>query len=273
MNRLLIIPLTCLILAAMNGSALAIHKCGNSCVKCPRCHQGCCNLDVSEGKVKKHYWTIETEQVCIPKVVLPWQNRSLKRLGSCGCDKKGCGGCADGSCTSAYSSGGCGKAGCAGGCGSGKCKRPNHNGGRVITVRKMKKHSYECPVCEYKWSADGGRRGCSGDASKKDEEKSEEKSSKKKDGENKSPEPPVEDEPTTKAGGETQTPKQATPSEPALDVEPVIEEAPRLESVGPTPASEARNSRQRRAPGVLAPPTPNFSVVDPFSQRSLIHNR
>ncbi len=50
------------------ASAFGHGDCG--CL-CPSCGEQC-YLDISEGKEKKHYWEVETKQVCIPPVNFPW---------------------------------------------------------------------------------------------------------------------------------------------------------------------------------------------------------
>lgn len=259
MNRLLLVPLVCLIMAVSGGEATAIHRCGSHCVKCPSCNQGCCKLDVSEGKVKKTYWTIETEQICVPNFVFSWQNCGLKSLLGCGCGTKGCsGGC---------SGGGCGHAGCSGGCS--RCKRPNHNGGRVKTIRVLKKHSYECPVCLYKWSAEGGgnrgcSNGCSGKCSCDSAAQNGDAGAQEPEPED-SPEPPSS-EPSVEDGSDS-APQQA-PIEPELGNEPSIEEAIPSEAPKLDASTVVPQSYNRR---LATPPEPggDLSIVDPFTRRIL----
>lgn len=264
MNRLLLIPLVCLIVAVPSGKASAIHKCGSRCVTCPSCNQGCCSLDVSEGKVKKTYWTIETEQICVPNFLFPWQCPK-KSLFNCGCGKKGCGGCSDGGCSAS--------SGCSGACGNaGGCRYavPGHKGGRVKTIRVLKKHSYECPVCLYKWSAKGGGgcgNGCSGNCSCQSASQDEGSHEPAPDD---SPEPPVSEpsasEPTAaESATETWTPEQSAPAEPALGNEPLIEEPISSErpvfDAAPQIAPQAYNQR-------IKAPEPSFSILDPFTKRA-----
>lgn len=95
-----------------------IGCCDSGCgghVTCPQC-SSCCELKVEDGKEEKHCWKIECTEICVPKVVFPWQK-------SC-CDP-----CAN-------------------------------NGACVKTVKKLKKHTYECPVCEYKWTPKKNTCGC-----------------------------------------------------------------------------------------------------------------
>ncbi len=152
MYRISLWLLCCLPLVLMPSPADAIHG-GKKCrVTCPRC-QTCCQLNVEEVKESKHCWKVECEEICVPRIVFPWQNlhRGCCRTGSCA----GASGCT-GQC--------CGR-GCCGSAG-GKCCKTAHNGARVKTVRKLKKHSYECPACEYEWTPKKVcRRGCYGNCS------------------------------------------------------------------------------------------------------------
>lgn len=152
MYRISLWLLCCLPLVLMPSPADAIHRGKKCCVTCPQC-QTCCELDVEEVKESKHCWKIECEEICVPRIVFPWQNRH----GGC-CKTGNCAGTGD-------CSGECCGRGC-GGSGAGKCCKTAHNGARVKTVRKLKKHSYECPACEYSWTPKKVcRRGCYGSCS------------------------------------------------------------------------------------------------------------
>ena len=83
---------------------------------CPQCH---CEVTAEEGKVKKHCYEVECEQICIPKVRIPWHllgqafsNRS--KCDTADCSQKPC--------------------------------------GEVRTIRVLKKKEYECKVCKCKWT-------------------------------------------------------------------------------------------------------------------------
>lgn len=155
-NRLAVLLVLAIIPA---GAVFAVHGhgqgCNAKCVKCPKCDT--CKLDVSEGEEEKTCFEVETEQICIPRFVFPWQNaRSAKS--SCGCRGKDCSsGCAS-SCTGCTQPGKCSKGS------SGKCGPVNHNGACVRTIHKLKKSSYECPKCKYKWSVDDGKGSCTSDS-------------------------------------------------------------------------------------------------------------
>jgi hypothetical protein len=123
---------------------------GDSCdlhakVTCPRCQQ-CCTLDVKSETEEKSCWEVKCEQICIPRVVFPWQNRKALRHGGCADCSARCDDC-DSGCDA-----------CVGKCG--KCSVV-HNGARVRTVRKLHKRTYECPTCKYEWTpASCGSGGC-----------------------------------------------------------------------------------------------------------------
>lgn len=129
------------------AGAFAVHcnQCSQReqrCVECPKC-DGCCKLKVSEGTEKKTCFSVETEQICVPRFVFPWQNCKKK------CSKESCCGGCSGSCTGCTTPGGC--------CGQKSgCGPVNHNGACIRTVHKLKKDSYECPKCNYKWSVEDG---------------------------------------------------------------------------------------------------------------------
>ncbi len=42
------------------------------CSLCPKC-DNCCTLSVDKVDVDKHCWEIECKQICIPRIVFPWQ--------------------------------------------------------------------------------------------------------------------------------------------------------------------------------------------------------
>ena len=46
--------------------------CDDGCATCPQCDT-CCQLNVDEDKEKKHCWNVEYKEICIPRVVFPWQ--------------------------------------------------------------------------------------------------------------------------------------------------------------------------------------------------------
>ena len=105
------------------------QRCHGHCrAICPNCDR-CCTFNAECGKEEKECYEVECVEICIPRVVFPWQKQ--RSCGHGGCDS------------------------CDGGCG--KCSRVN-NGARVKTVKKLKKKTYECPACKYEWTP--ARYGC-----------------------------------------------------------------------------------------------------------------
>lgn len=101
-------------------------------VCCPKCNCSCCKLNVSKGEEEGYCWEIECEEICVPRVVFPWQNPKRS------CDRDRC-------------------------CGDGCCRRClKHNGAFVVHVKKPKKRKYKCPKCEYEWNLAHNGRCCSG---------------------------------------------------------------------------------------------------------------
>ena len=91
-------------------------------VRCPNCcHE--CIYTAEKAKETKSCYEVECKEICIPRIVFPWQK--------CGCGKghKGGKGCGDGK----------------GGCG-------HNRGAKSKSVRVLVKYEYECSVCEYKWN-------------------------------------------------------------------------------------------------------------------------
>lgn len=142
------ITLCCLSVILMTSSVDAVHRGSRGCVTCPSC-QTCCELNVKEVIESKHGWDVECEDVCVPRIVFPWQKHHLRccKTGKCAGARACTGEC-------------CGR-GCGGNAG-GICK-PIHNGARVVSVRKLRKLSFECPACKYEWTPkDKARNGCDG---------------------------------------------------------------------------------------------------------------
>jgi hypothetical protein len=87
---------------------------------------------------------VECKEICVPRVVFPWQNPHAKHHSHHGHGCRGCDSCADGR---------CGGANCCDAC---RC----NNGACVRTVKVLKKHKYTCPSCKYSWTpvkcGDGG---------------------------------------------------------------------------------------------------------------------
>ena len=103
---------------------LTLHG-GNSagcCAENPACPQCHCEVTTEEGKVKKHCYEVECEQICIPRVRIPWH-----LLGQAFSNRSKCDTCNTGDCS----------------------QKPC---GEVRTIRVLKKKEYECKVCKYKWT-------------------------------------------------------------------------------------------------------------------------
>jgi hypothetical protein len=123
------VVLVCLSLVMMTAGTLpaAGHpRRGGHCVTvCPKCRTSC-QLEVVSEKEEKSCWQVECDQVCVPRVVFPWQTGKTHSQCRAGCYD------------SRSNSGG-------------PCTCFN-NGAWVRTIKKLKKHSYECPACKYEWT-------------------------------------------------------------------------------------------------------------------------
>lgn len=164
-----------------------------TCCSAPGCQAAgrCCGGPACIGKaemvdVEKHCWEIETKDICVPAVRFPWE-RGGSKLTLCtlfkfkcdkGCDNPGCDElCCDGGCAAAPSCG-CAAGGCDGGCAAGpSCGCASRRGscsgcasgcdscvapkcGFIVSVRTLKKKTYDAQVCEYSIApADGNGNG------------------------------------------------------------------------------------------------------------------
>ncbi len=134
MYRFLLSLVSCTAILGLGVCAQAgLHHHGRSDVFCPKCNT-CCTLKVERVKEDKACYEVECVEICIPRVVFPWQKWKADRQSHGGCDS------------------------CDGGCEA--CSSVN-NGARVKTVKKLKKRSYKCPVCKYTWTP-AGNSGCVG---------------------------------------------------------------------------------------------------------------
>jgi len=95
------------------------HCGGRLIVRCPNCCHDCV-FSADKEKVTKSCYDVECKDICIPRIVFPWQK------GRCTCGK----GDKDG------------KDAC--------CLV--HNGAKTKSVRVLKKYEYECPECKHKWT-------------------------------------------------------------------------------------------------------------------------
>lgn len=91
---------------------------------CPECNHTC-RLDVEEVEVDKTCFEVETEIICIPRVVFPWQRKSVRRARS--------------SCDSCEGLG---------------CKHCGHKGAKTREVKILSSRKYKCPKCEFAWIAE-----------------------------------------------------------------------------------------------------------------------
>jgi hypothetical protein len=113
--------------------------CGIACKSdqcCPKCNH-VCKLTAEKVDVEKKCYEVETDYICIPRVVFPWQRPQKSACNSCtSCDGKGCKSCS-------------------------AC--PN-NGARIRKIKKLTSKKYKCPECEYTWEAEkkGGCGSCGG---------------------------------------------------------------------------------------------------------------
>jgi hypothetical protein len=95
---------------------------------CPEC-QHCCQLEAEMGDVEKKCFEVETEVICIPRVVFPWQVgkrcfpfcKKNERSSCDSCNGRGCSNCV-------------------------------HNGAKTRKIKILKSRKYQCPQCEYAWS-------------------------------------------------------------------------------------------------------------------------
>lgn len=168
-------------------------------IRCPQCAKYC-KLSIEDSEESRHCWTIECEDVCVPRVVFPWQNRKHHR-----CNKNGCTGCATDHCQC--------------------CVR--HNGAFVVRVRKLKKHKYTCPRCDYVWEVK--HVGCTDASAETDDEQSKDKH---------------KGEPTSSDAESSAGDKPATP--PSPEELPALNEA-QVEAPQPSP-SPRPSVRSRRRP-------------------------
>ncbi len=70
------------------GSGLETGRCqtcllgrlrGRIHARCPRCNEeGICQLTESQGKEKRSYYKVDSKQICIPAIRLPWQSCEFK---------------------------------------------------------------------------------------------------------------------------------------------------------------------------------------------------
>lgn len=136
---------------------------GGSCSGSCCCETVCCPKKVTE-EVKKHYWEVNTEMVCIPgfRFECNWgKDKCCKSNGccdsACGCTDACCSN--DNCCSDACCSGGnC--CGCKPNCEKCPCKDPGKpTCGRVRCIKVLEKHDYTCDECGYEWEVKCVRSG------------------------------------------------------------------------------------------------------------------
>ncbi|MDG2220384.1 MAG: hypothetical protein P8L85_03335 [Rubripirellula sp.] len=88
------------------------------CKRCPACDY-CCNLDAQEVDEEKTCFEVESKEICIPRVVFPWQKKTCRSCDSC--SGLGCNACV-------------------------------HNGAKVRRICVLKTRKYACPKCKYTWT-------------------------------------------------------------------------------------------------------------------------
>ncbi|MGB7344346.1 MAG: hypothetical protein WBD20_09040 [Pirellulaceae bacterium] len=135
LSRILLVAAT---LCATYALATPVQAgCGIGCKTsqcCPKCNH-VCKLTAEKVDVEKSCFEVESDYICIPKVVFPWQRPAKRSCNTCtSCDGSGCKSCS-------------------------AC--PN-NGAKIRKIKVLKTKKYECPECEYTWSAEeAGGCGCS----------------------------------------------------------------------------------------------------------------
>ncbi len=121
------------ITAVPSQAGLRDHCIGDQtgcCKRCPSCNH-CCNLDAEEVDEEKTCFEVESKEICIPRVVFPWQKKTCRSCDSC--SGLGCNACV-------------------------------HNGAKVRRICVLKTKKYNCPKCKYTWTPEenGCDVGCCG---------------------------------------------------------------------------------------------------------------
>ena len=123
---------------------------GQGCCGSSQCCKAVCCPKKVTNEVKKHYWLVKPEMVCIPgfRFECNWGKRRGSQKG--GCCKDTC--CESDTCCS-------GDKCCANDPGKPTC-------GRVRCINVLEKHEYKCDECGYQWEVKcvrkGGRGSCCG---------------------------------------------------------------------------------------------------------------
>ncbi len=140
MYRSILILTTCTVVLTLGIHAQAgLRHGGHARTVCPSCGN-CCTLKAERVKEDKACYEVECVEICIPRVVFPWQKWHAARNRHADCDA------------------------CVDGCSA--CATVN-NGARVKTVKRLKKRTDKCPACKYTWTpasnSDCGDGRCCGD--------------------------------------------------------------------------------------------------------------
>lgn len=146
--------------------------CADDCCLQDGCSDGCCEktcvLKPEVVQEEKHCWCTESKEICIPKVVCPWDKggsgltlfswlKKGKKGSSC-CDTTGCcdpygQGCCDQPCSADCKKDPCGCDPCA--CALPRC-------GKIKRVCDLRKEKYEVDVCKWQQDKDACGMGCCG---------------------------------------------------------------------------------------------------------------
>ena len=126
-----------ILLSIASAGDCCSNGCDDGCLSCPSCQQFCCQLKSEPSEEERYCWKVECKEICVPRVVFPWQNKKHRH-------GHGCSGC-DSGCDSCSADGCCGGATCCDAC---RC----NNGAFVVKVKSLKKHKYTCPSCKYSWT-------------------------------------------------------------------------------------------------------------------------
>lgn len=108
-------------MTAPSQAGLRDHVLGDQtgcCQRCPACDY-CCELKAEEVEEEKTCFEVESKEICIPRVVFPWQKKACRA----------CDGCAGLGCTNCV-----------------------HNGAKVRRICVLKTDKYKCPKCKYTWT-------------------------------------------------------------------------------------------------------------------------
>jgi hypothetical protein len=101
---------------------------------CPECKHRC-KLEAKLGEEEKSCFEVEESVICVPRVVFPWQKQTP--TGWFRCLSQACDDCHDAGCNACV-----------------------HNGAKTRKVKLLKSKKYQCPKCEYTWTAEEKSNSC-----------------------------------------------------------------------------------------------------------------